>query len=242
MQCKENNMLSQAEVLYNLQKIDIALQKNRKRLAEIDTQLTNNTVVLRAKQRVDQANSILTPYRIKVKDLELELQTVQNKHKASEDRLYSGAVKNPKELQDLENEIASLKHRRETLEEHLLENMMFVEEATDDLTSAEAKLQLAIDASAQENKELGAEKNQLLKTVAAITTQRAQIIAGITPQNLKTYETLRPKKANQAVAVLRNCSCTLCGIEQTKFVEEAVRKGNELVMCLGCGRILFEMV
>ncbi len=235
-------MSSQAEALYALQKIDMTLQKNRKRLTEIDTLLANNEQVKQAQRIVDQANTTLTPHRAKAKDLELELQAAQQKHKTSEDRLYSGLVKNPKELQDLQIELASLKKRIDTIEEQLLEAMLLVEESTEKLTHAESDLKTAIKSSEQQNRELVAEKKQLTQTIETLNSQRETALQGITPDSLKTYETLRPKKANQPVAVLRNCSCTLCGIEQTKFVEEAVRKGKELVMCLGCGRILVEML
>lgn len=234
-------MSSQAEALYALQKIDITLQKNRKRLAEIEALLANNEQVKHAQQVVDQANTTITPRRSKAKNLELELQTIQQKYKTSEDRLYSGLVKNPKELQDLQHEMDSLKNRIATIEENLLEAMLMVEEASEILSHAETDLQNALRLSEQQNRELVAEKKQLTQTITTFTTQRESASQGITAENLKTYEALRPKKANQAVAVMRNCSCTLCGIEQTKFVEEAVRKGKELVMCLGCGRILIEM-
>jgi predicted nucleic acid-binding Zn-ribbon protein len=234
-------MTSQAEALYALQKIDMTLQKSRKRLTEIEGLLANDAQVKQAKLKVESATTRLTPLRTKVRDLELEMQTAQQKHKTSEDRLYSGLVKNPKELQDLQNEITSLVSRIKALEDHVLEVMMLVEDATDQLTIAETKLQNALNASAKQNSELVAEQNQLLKSVEALNLQRAKALESVTPDSLKTYESLRPKKANQPVAVMRNCSCTLCGIEETKFIEEAVRKGNALVLCVGCGRILIEM-
>ncbi|MEZ4515948.1 MAG: hypothetical protein R3C44_03590 [Chloroflexota bacterium] len=42
----------------------------------------------------------------------------------SEQRLYSGDVKNPKELTDLQHEIESLGRRRDTLETDVLEALM----------------------------------------------------------------------------------------------------------------------
>ncbi|MCL4253597.1 MAG: hypothetical protein KJ043_07455 [Anaerolineae bacterium] len=235
-------MLSQAEALYALQKIDVSLLKNRKRLAEIQALLANNELVRNAQQAVDNATNTLNPLRAKAKDLDLELQATQNKHKTSEDRLYSGLVKNPKELQDLQNEIASLKHRIETLEEHSLEAMMLVEEATDELDLAEATLKQAISEAEQQNRDLLSEKNRVQKDVEALNIQREKALQAVTADNLKTYENLRPKKANQPVAILRNGSCTLCGIEQTGFIIDNVRKAKDLVMCLGCGRILVEML
>jgi len=235
-------MLSQAEALYALQKIDVSLLKNRKRLAEIQALLANNEQVKNAQQAVDNANNTLNPLRAKAKDIDLELQTTQNKHKTSEDRLYSGLVKNPKELQELQNEIASLKHRIETLEDHSLEAMMMVEEATDELNLAEETLKQAISEAEQQNRDLLSEKNRLEKDVEALNVQREKALQGVTADNLKTYNNLRPKKANQPVAILRNGSCTLCGIEQTGFIIDNVRKAKDLVLCLGCGRILVEML
>lgn len=235
-------MLSQAEALYALQKIDVSLHKNRKRLAEIQALLANNEQVRNAQQAVDKANNTLNPLRAKARDIDLELQTTQNKHKTSEDRLYSGLVKNPKELQDLQNEITSLKHRIETLEEHALESMMMVEEATDVLNLSEEALKQAISEAEQQNRDLLSEKNRLQKDVEVLNAQREKALQTITADNLKTYETLRPKKANQPVAILRSGSCTLCGIEQTGFIIDNVRKAKDLVFCLGCGRILVEML
>ncbi len=235
-------MLSQAEALYALQKIDVSLLKHRKRLAEIQALLANNEQVKNAQQAVDNATHKLNPLRAKAKDIDLELQATQNKHKTSEDRLYSGLVKNPKELQDLQNEITSLKHRIATLEDHALEAMMMVEEATDALHLAEEALQVAISEAEQQNRDLLSEKNRLEKDVEALNSQRDKAIQAVTADNLKTYENLRPKKANQPVAILRNGSCTLCGIEQTGFIVDNVRKAKDLVFCLGCGRILVEML
>ncbi|PJF30145.1 MAG: hypothetical protein CUN52_04775 [Phototrophicales bacterium] len=235
-------MLSQAEALYALQKIDITLTKNRKRLAEIATLLASNEQVKQAQHALDEAITKLNPLRAKAKDIELELQTTQNKHKTSEDRLYSGLVKNPKELQDLQHEIESLKHRIETLEEQSLEAMILVEDATNIVNEAELALKQAQQQAQQQNKDLMIEQNKLEKEVETLNAQREKALQGITPENLKTYEAMRPKKANQPVAVLRNGSCQLCGIEQTGFIIENVRKGKELVLCLGCGRILVEVL
>lgn len=235
-------MLSQAEALYALQKIDINLIKNRKRLAEIATLLASNEQVKQAQHALDEAIAKLNPLRAKAKDIELELQTTQNKYKTSEDRLYSGLVKNPKELQDLQHEIESLKHRIETLEEQSLEAMILVEDATTIFNEAESALQQAQQQAQQQNKDLMTEKSKLEKEVETLNAQREKAVQGITLDNLKTYEAMRPKKANQPVAILRNGSCMLCGIEQTGFIIENVRKGKELVLCLGCGRILVEVL
>lgn len=235
-------MLSQAEALYALQKIDIALLKNRKRLAEIETLLATNEQVKNAQQAVHHATNQLNPLRAKAKDIELELQATQTKYQTSEKRLYSGLVKNPKELQDLQHEIEALKQRIETLEEHALEAMIQVEEATNKLNAAEALLKNAIHQAEQQHHNLLAEKNQLEKEVESLMAQREKALQAVTPDSLKIYDSLRPKKANQPVAILRNGSCTLCGIEQTGFIVDNVRKRNELVFCLGCGRILVEML
>src|SRR5690606_19989334 len=117
------------EALYHLQQIDLEILRHRKRLKEIATALGDSAVVQDAQVQLTSAQEQLKPLRTKMRNLETELQTNTQKAKSTEDRLYSGSVKNPKELQDMQLEIDSLKKRNAELEELLLEQMVLVDEA-----------------------------------------------------------------------------------------------------------------
>ena len=147
--------------LYQLQQIDLNIIKNKKRLNEIEAILADNSAISQAQAQVESVKEIMAPLRVKLKNFELEIQTNTNKSKASEDRLYSGSVKNPKELQDLQQEIDSLKKRNGDLEDSMLELMMEIEEVEGELATAESTLDETNNTFAEQNSELMAEKSQL---------------------------------------------------------------------------------
>lgn len=233
--------MSQAEALYHLQVIDLQIIRNQKRLKEIAAALEDNVAVLAAQQQVETAQQTLKPLRTAVRDLELEIQTNSGKAKATEDRLYSGSVKNPKELQDMQNEIAAIKHRNDALEEKLLEVMMMVEEHEAVLAEHEVSLAEAKSESESQHEDLLGERDQLEAEVSTLLEKRKAALVPVTEDSLKMYNTLRKQKANQPMALLNGLSCGVCGIEQTMAIVQDVRRGGKFVPCLNCGRILVDL-
>jgi predicted nucleic acid-binding Zn-ribbon protein len=74
---------------------------------------------LQAKKRAAESDSSLNLAQNTLKHAEAEVGRQKVKIEQSESNLYSGNVKNPKELQDLQNEIAALKRYLITLEDRV---------------------------------------------------------------------------------------------------------------------------
>ncbi len=234
-------MTSKAEALYHLQQIDLQIMQNRKRLKEIAEALEDRQVVDIAQGRVDAVEARLKPLRIKVRDLELEMQTNIQKSKASEDRLYSGSVKNPKEMQELQQEITALKKRNAELEDQLLEQMMFVESAEQELDEHNTALHTITQTWEDEHTDLLAEQKQIALETQGLKAKREAALQPVPAESLTTYDTLRKKKANQPIALLQGESCSVCGFRQTMANIQAVRRRDRLIPCENCGRILTDM-
>lgn len=233
--------MSQAEALYRLQEIELGILAAQKRLQEISAALQDNAALIQAQHRVDSAQKTLKPLQIKMRDLELEIQSNLSKTKTTEDSLYSGKVKNPKELQEMQQEIAALKQWHATLENRLLETMVEVEEAESQLQTAQDQLHTTTQTSQNQYQHLLDEKADLEQKVAALHIQRKDAQAHVQPDNLKRYAGMRARKNNQPVAVLRDISCSVCGIEQTSARAQEVRRGGDLVTCVNCERILVHL-
>lgn len=230
--------MSQAEALYRLQEIDLHIIRARKRLHEVNTALGNSEVVQAAQGRVASAHKILTPLQTKARNLDLEMQSTAQKARSTEQHLYSGQVKNPKEMQDMEHEIVSLKKRHGDLENDLLETMMAAEEAEAALKEAEEALTGITQTWESEHQHLIDELRDLGFQVAQLQERRKSALTQIAPDDLKIYDSLRKTKNNQPVAPMSGTSCTLCGVDQTLAVEREARQGQKLVYCANCGRIL----
>ncbi len=231
-------LVSQPDALLQLQDTDLTILRDRKRLREIAETLANDETLQKAQAGVDAGQARLAPLRARSRDLELEMQSNEEKARTSEQQLYSGAVKNPKEMEDLQHEIQALQRRNSDLETMLLETMMAVEEAEAQLEEAQAGLEAVLVSRGDEHRQLLAEKASLEQDIAATQTRRAQVLTGITPENVALYDSMRSRKHNQPIAIMEGNTCSICGVAQTMAIEREVRQGNTLVHCSNCDRIL----
>lgn len=232
-------MTNTGKTLYELQGVDLSLRKHRKRLSEITIELDNHAPVRKARRIVEMAEAIVKPLQTDLRDLELQVQTTAQKREASEKRLYSGAVSNPKELQDIEQNIASLKRRSGELEDRQLELMLEIETAEDRLTSANNNLQTVIEEAAASNQDLLSEKDRLESEIASLKAQRDTITAGLEQSQLDLYTEMQSKMAFRPIATLDDeQTCSICGVQQTTVHAQAIRQSDELMRCTSCKRIL----
>lgn len=233
--------MSSAKALYQLQEIDLKILRNSKRLGEIDLTLSDSKIVQVAQKAVQIAENALKPLRTKAKDLELEMQTNNTKRQTTDARLYSGMVKNPKELQEMQQEIVALKNRNDQLEEQLLEFMMSIEEAEAVLEEKQNHLQSITHEWESQHTDLLQEKTLLQTENNNLNKNRISIVQNIDPKDLKVYEGLRTKKANKPISIMQGRSCTICGIEQTLAIQKEVIRGQSLINCVNCERILVDI-
>jgi predicted nucleic acid-binding Zn-ribbon protein len=230
--------MTQAEALYHLQEFDLVITQSQKRLAEIAAALSNNQILVEAKNQVQIAQNTLSPLQTKSRNLELEIQSNSEKIRTTDEQLYSGRVRNPKELQEMQQEIQSLKNRNLELEDVLLDVMLNVENAEAELYQKQASLEQLTADWESDHQHLLDEQKKLQAEVEKQRQKREGALPPVEPETLKIYNTLRPKKNNQPVALLINGSCSVCRVEQDMAVIGEVRKGQKLTYCVSCGRIL----
>ncbi len=230
--------MSQAEALYRLQEVDLDTAQTRRRLQEIAAALTDSSAVQAAQAQAEAARQALLPLRQRSRSLDLETQSNVEKTRTADERLYSGAVKNPKEMQDLQQEIDSLKKWRGELETQLLETIFATEEAEAALGEAEAALAQATAAWENAHRGLLAEQADLKSRLEHNRQRRERALSELTPESLRIYDTLKAKKHNQPIALMQGATCGICGVAQNMAVEREARQGFQLAYCTNCGRVL----
>lgn len=234
--------MHQGKILYQLQERDLAAAKHAQRLQAIHAKLQDHAAVQQAQQQLEQAQAYLRPLQTRMNDTELQIQATQNKREKTEQRLYSGSVTHPKELQDMQHEIEALKQRRSALDDTMLELMLAVEEAQATLDESQQRLDDAIQTAAEENKELLKEKEDIQLTLNALQAERQAFAQELSDDILARYEQMRPQKGNQPVArLLPDNTCSVCGIQQIGPVAENVRKGEGWHTCTSCKRLLVHL-
>lgn len=232
--------MSKAEPLYRLQLLDNDLDAAHKQLHDVEAQIASNPAVAHAQQELAKAQQAHHAITIDVKSLELEGQTLDDKIRGDEDRLYKGLIKMPKELIDLQHEIEILKRHGSAHEEKLFTQMLAMEEAAQVVANCQAALNQANRHWQEDIVNLREVRAQLKDRISADEERREAISIAIPRADQIAYTQLRLKKPGGiAVAMVKNAACGMCGEEPSSVLLQQARTGSTLAMCTGCGRILF---
>ncbi len=231
--------MNQSAHLFRLQQIDSQLDQVNARLKQIEKLLSEDTRILNARKKAEEIHRELEKSRLRLHNAE-ELVRQQNiKIEQTEATLYSGSVRNPKELQDLEKELASLKKHLGTLGDQQLEAMMTVEQNEVFANQAQAEYQKILGEVISEQAGLSGEREQLEKTKIRLETERQALCTSVKAENLQIYEQLRLQKKGVAVTQVEDNSCSACGATIRASEVQAARMQPHLIFCNSCGRILY---
>jgi predicted nucleic acid-binding Zn-ribbon protein len=225
--------------LYRLQLVDSRMDEIRARLEEIRQTLENDEEMRLAKKRASETEAALTLAGHALKQAEAEVNKQKIKIEQSEANLYSGNVKNPKELQDLQNEVAALKRHLGTLEDRQLEAMLEEETADQVNQAALNKLEQVKARLADQNQTLTIEQTDLNKELEKLESERQATLSPLDASLLTVYEELRQRKRGFAIAAVMDGACAACGTTLTPSQMQSARSTSQLYNCPTCGRILF---
>jgi predicted nucleic acid-binding Zn-ribbon protein len=223
--------------LYRLQCLDREGDEKRRRLTEVEAALGESEALNQARRSLESVQALVKKRALRQRDLELQTQGVADKISRSEQRLYSGAVTNPKELTDLQSEVASLRRRRQKLEDDLLAAMIELEERQDAQVDAQRHLDQTQAQWTAQQADLAAERDKLQDKLTEIERMRTQVLPKIDAADLANYQTLRRRKSGFAVVQVRNGACGGCGLAVPPSLEWQLRH-EEVGTCSNCGRIL----
>ncbi len=231
--------MNKAETLYRLQTIDLEIEERNRRLKEIEASLGESEELHRAQQALQDGEKKLTRQRTRLRDRELETRSLAGKIASVEDRLYSGRIKNPKELANLQGEIQYLKRRGGELEDQVLESMIEVEEGEASVTKQQERLARLEEDWQQAHARLSAEQSELLNRLSQLKASRAELQRTIQAGDLALYEDLRRRRGGRAVALLTDELCQGCGVTLPTSQAQQARQGEALTLCSSCDRILY---
>jgi predicted nucleic acid-binding Zn-ribbon protein len=230
--------VSKIDALLDLQAIDSVIDRLNQRLAGIKASLHETEQLIAAREAAQAAEQLVIQRRATRKDLELSNATLTDKIQQAEKRLYSGLVKNPKELLDLQNDIAALKRQKTALDDQLFAAMVAYEEAESASKQHAAEYtQLESDWRASQADLLN-EQSQLEAELAQQTQEQAETRALLTAADLALYDQLRRRKGGLAVVELNGSACGGCGVRVTASVIQRLTQREDYARCGNCERML----
>jgi len=231
--------MSQSSNLYRLQLIDTQLQQATNRLNSIDAILNDLSIFEAAEARAKEYEGILLHNQKQLREIENLVTDQKFKIEQNESTLYSGRIRNPKELQDLQKEVASLKRHLSVLEDRQLEAMLMVDEAEDEYKAADAETKQVRGRFEEEHAHLRAERSSIIASIERLGIERQAAASMIQTQDHELYEQLRQTRNGVAVARIIDRSCSACGSMLTPALAQSASQATQLARCSSCGRILY---
>ncbi len=228
-----------AAALYQLQQIDLELERISNEQQAVATSLQGDATLHKLRAEYKRAEQQLQVALQTQRDAEWALEDVSQRLEAQEQRLYSGIVKNPKELNALQQEIQHLRMQQELQEEKTLEAMDATESSQEMVQTKSAELRQAEEAWTSQSAALLARRDQLESRQQEVQAKREQLTARLDTSLVSRYDKIRRTGQGRAVSKVEQSSCQWCRVILTPSQLQQVRTSTQLQTCSNCGRILY---
>lgn len=172
--------------------------------------------------------------------LELDVDQVRSRSERDRQRLDTGAVGSPKELERLQHEVQSLARRQGDLEDQVLELM----ERRETLDAALATVHDAVERTTAERDEATTRRDATFTEIdadlGARVARRDDLTANLPADLLALYERVRAGAGGVGAAALRQRRCEGCRMELANTDLNRARHAppDDVLRCEECGRIL----
>jgi predicted nucleic acid-binding Zn-ribbon protein len=225
--------------LYALQEIDSAVEATKASLTAVEEQLGESEELIAGRQAVEEGRDALESVSKQQRELEWQVDDLRSRLSDVEGKLYSGSVRNPKELGSMQEEANIIRGQLRRREDELLDLMVRVEERQTALREAEESLTEVEERWRQDQKELTSEKEKLESELAGLEERRRQQSGLIEARVLALYDNLWERRQGRAVAKVERGMCGGCRITLPMTVLQKARSGMDVVQCVSCERILY---
>ncbi len=188
-------------------------------------------------RRVEADKAALAANQRERKQLESDIQAQEQKISKLKDQMLQ--AKTNEQYTAFKHEIDYCEAEIRKCEDRILDRMTESEPLEQNLRKAQAALD-------QEKQQVEAEKKVARDRTAVdkaqleeLKKQRAEVVAGMTPQIYREYERLRRSRKGVAVAEAIEGRCGACNMAlRLQFFQE-LRRLDTVMYCETCGRILF---
>jgi predicted nucleic acid-binding Zn-ribbon protein len=230
--------VAELETLVQLQAIDSEIDQKSGRIEAIRAALGPTEELKGARRLLEETRARLQALEARQRQLEWDVEDRSGKIKELETKLYSGTVRNPKELSGLQTEIEHLKEALGAVED---ETIGVIGQA-DDLRADAAAQQRALAALEERWKAdqtaLRAEGTELTAAVKALAPRRQAVAAGVSAPVIARYDELRRIRSGLAVARIERNTCLGCRTVLATSEVQKARQG-QIAYCSSCRRILY---
>jgi len=228
----------QLQYLINLQKFDLRIFQIQDQLRKAPELLKSAEAplqdVLHRLQAIKNTGESLVKQR---RGAERELATQEDQLQKIRNRLSE--LKTNKEYQAHLFEIELARKKKDSIEENVLEMMERVEQNEQATKELEEQVKEAQNIFNVEKARLETQLANLANELADLEQQQKTLAETVEKPLLARYNRLKTMRKGYAVAQLRDGACGGCQLQLPPQLVAEVKRGNELMDCSYCHRILY---
>ena len=224
-----------AQLLLAYQRLIEKERELRDAIERTESLLAVNPNVVAAEEGLAQAKAAREQLQLRLRESDREREAHRTKLRSREKELMSGRIRNPTELMQLNQEVQHMKASFADEEEAELQLMEEGELADAAVLAATEQLDEARSRHAGDEPGLRRDLEAWQSELATVKADSDALWAQLSPPAQSAY--LRVRAHPQVAEVDRN-QCLACRVTVTSSGMQALRKGEEIVHCDNCGRIL----
>ena len=226
------------EHLIRLQQLETDAGERKRRLADLPTRVTDaEAAVAAARAARDAAAAQVAENQATRRAADRELGVIQARLTKYKDQLME--VKTNKEYTTMQHEIATAEDGVRGFEDQILTLMMQADELAASVKAADVALAAEERKAGAVRTEVEAERARLEAEVAGLTATRAGIEKQMSPEYVRLFNDGVATRRGVAVSPIRDGHCQACQVTVRPQQIMQARKGDEIVLCESCKRILY---
>jgi len=234
----------QLQLLWELQELDLSIKDLQAKI-EAAPELSG---VDEAKEQLEslesdhaEQESILKADRKKLRQMELEEQSITEQRKELSDSMYNGKVTSVKELEQMQRKVDILAENKNKLEENILNLMELIETQETHLKELEQTISRVREDLSEKEARLEKELETYHSELEQLQAQRDQLAEKIDKKYLEKYTMLAQKHHGKALARVAGDICGGCRVFISSGLRGHLYNPEAMVYCENCGRLLVKL-
>ncbi|MGC2109310.1 MAG: C4-type zinc ribbon domain-containing protein [Candidatus Korobacteraceae bacterium] len=224
--------------LIDLQQVDSRIAALRAEIAALPKQVAQIEAKLAgSRAKVEGAQAAMKADESARRKHESDIKDQQEK--ISKYRDQSLKVKTNQEYKALLSEIQHAENEIGKLEDKILEIMVAADVRKETLKQAEASLKADTAENEREKEHARQQTSDDEKELAGLNERRTQLRSGVADDTLRHYDRVLKLRGSALAAVHDNQMCAVCRVILRPQVYQDVMKGDDIMTCDYCQRILY---
>lgn len=227
--------MTAAQLLLRFQGLRDRERALRESIEHHERTLESDPLVAENEQALAAARGAREAVAVRLRDSDREREAHRSRLHTRERELMSGRIRNPTELMQLSDEVAHLKAAFAEEEDAELALMEEAEAADAAVRAAEGELESARRVAAANEPALRAELEEARSELAEVEREQDSVWQQVPARDQAVFQRIRVRPP---IAEVSGNQCSACRVAVTSSGMQALRKGDTLVQCENCGRIL----